>query len=221
MFKHEKCTNEKIFEGINRARVCGVIEKNFDFSHEIYDEKFFQSSVSVQRLSGVFDNLPVMVSSEIKEQYFGDNAQGKLVGLEGQIRSYNKMGKDGRRHLELVLFVKNVTVYESEEDFNLVKNTNEIYLDGFLCRNPNYRVTPFGRHITDFMLAVNRAHNKTDYLPCITWAYNAEKVAKLEVGERIKLRGRMQSRIFQKVYEDTGKTEWRTINEISVMNFIE
>lgn len=48
------------------------------------------------------------------------------------------------------------------------------------------------------LLAVNRAYGKSDYIPCICWGRNARYAGNLTVGSRIQLRGRIQSREYQK-----------------------
>ena len=101
-----------------------------------------------------------------------------------------------------------------DEDEEYTK-PNQIFLDGFICKKPVYRMTPLGREIADILLAVNRAYGKSDYIPCICWGRNARYAGSLEVGGHIQLWGRIQSRQYQKrVSEDEVVN--RVAYEISV-----
>ena len=144
--------------------------------------------------------------------------EGKKILVKGQFRSYNSYENE-RNKLILTVFAKDVIeVEENEEDSDIVKKesiTNEVVLIGFICKKPIYRQTPFGREIADILLAVNRAYNKSDYIPCIAWGRNARFCQNLEVGAQIKLVGRVQSRTYEKKHED-GTVETRVAYEVSV-----
>ena len=49
------------------------------------------------------------------------------------------------------------------------QKSNQIFLDGYVCKPPVYRKTPLGREIADILIAVNRPYGKSDYIPCIAW----------------------------------------------------
>ena len=100
---------------------------------------------------------------------------------------------------------------EIEDDIK----SNQIYLDGYICKEPIYRKTPLGREIADLLVAVNRSYGKSDYIPCICWGRNARFAGKFEVGTHIHLWGRIQSRTYQKRL-DNDVVEKRTAYEISV-----
>ena len=141
--------------------------------------------------------------------------------VKGQFRSYNSYESEKNR-LILTVFAKDVRVI-SEEEQNEEENeiarkdvvTNEVVLIGYICKKPIYRQTPFGREIADILLAVNRAYNKSDYIPCIAWGRNARFCQNLEVGSQIKLVGRVQSRTYEKKHDD-GSVETRVAYEVSV-----
>lgn len=189
----------------NYAAVVGNLESDFSYSHESYGECFYSFLVKIPRLSESADIINVTVSERIlcdEEYEIGDK-----IKITGQFRSYNNYSDVGNK-LILTLFAKTMKKAENE------KYLNEIILNGFLCKEPVYRTTPFGREITDILLAVNRTHNKSDYIPCIAWGRNAKFAERLQVGDNIVVTGRMQSREYQKKLEEEVIT--RTAYEISV-----
>lgn len=217
--QEEKQNNEKIFSEFNKAFVSGRIEAEFEYSHEVMWEKFYRTRVRVKRLSGTEDLVPIMVSDFLIEQeMMKKSLEGKWVEVAGQFRSHNKEGKDGRKHLELFLFVTAINIYENEDELEEVTNSNLIFLDGYLCKPPVLRETPLGRQITDLFIAVNRAYGKSDYIPCIAWGRVAQWVSECEVGNRVQLYGKIQSREYFKRYsKDSEAGEFKSAYEISVM----
>ena len=196
--KYELMNNNKVF-------LCGKVEEEPVFSHESFGEAFYEVVLSVPRLSTHFDLVPVTVS----EKLLGENfKKGKNVALKGQFRSYNKL-EDGKSKLVLTVFVRELIEY------NNTMNPNIIELVGYVCKTPTYRTTPFKREICDVLVAVNRSYNKSDYLPCIAWGRNARFVKDLEVGKRIAIVGRIQSREYQKKTED-GQIINKIAYEISI-----
>ena len=187
------------------------------FSHEIYGESFYVFDLSVARLSGNADIIPVTVSEIlIKDEML---KEGNNLLVKGQFRSYNSYENE-RNRLILTVFAKDVIeVEENEEEENEMAKkdmiTNEVVLVGYICKKPIYRQTPFGREISDILLAVNRAYNKSDYIPCIAWGRNARFCQDLEVGTQVKIVGRVQSRTYEKKFED-GTVEQRVAYEVSV-----
>lgn len=174
----------------NVVTVSGVVKDNPVFSHEMFGEDFYNVNLIVPRLSDVSDELPITISERLM---VGINIEkGTQLLIEGQLRSYNKF-IDGSNKLILTVFARNVSLSDEE-----LKNPNQIFLDGYICKKPIYRTTPFGREITDMLIAVNRPYNKSDYIPCIAWGRNARYSEKLQVGDRIKIWGRIQSREYQK-----------------------
>ncbi len=189
----------------NYASIVGELHSEFSYSHESYGECFYNFSVKIPRLSGSFDTIIITASERIicDEEY----SVGDKIKVVGQFRSYNNYGENGNK-LILTLFAKTI------EHDNASKFLNEVELNGFLCKEPIYRTTPFGREITDILLAVNRTHNKSDYIPCIAWGRNAKFASKLSVGDNIVVTGRMQSREYQKKIEEDVVT--KTAYEVSV-----
>lgn len=175
----------------NQAVIIGTIEDDFVFNHEIYAEKFYTCTVKIPRLSGTYDDIRVMVS----ERLIMDSSFkiGDKVEITGQFRSYNSY-ENGDNRLLLTVFAKDIVHYNEEES----KNPNSLYINGFICKTPVYRTTPFGREITDLLIAVNRSYNKSDYIPIIAWGRNARFAKNLKVGDNIKIWGRIQSRKYQK-----------------------
>ena len=202
----------------NYLTLVGKVTGEKKFSHEIYGESFYVFSLEILRLSGNSDIIPITVSERlIKEDTL---TEGKKLLVKGQFRSYNSYENEKNR-LILTVFAKDIVELEEneeEEEIEIVKKdtiTNEVVLVGFICKKPIYRQTPFGREISDLLLAVNRAYNKSDYIPCIAWGRNARFCQNLEVGAQVKIVGRVQSRTYEKKHED-GTVETRVAYEVSV-----
>lgn len=179
----------------NYARVCGIAQKP-EFDHE----SFFTVYINVGRQSGTIDHLPITISKRLLTDI---EVEGEEVLVEGEVRTYNKIGDDGRTHLHVRLFAKDIWPVK-------ITNENFVTLTGFVCKPTAFRTTPFGREICDVMLAVNRKFGKSDYIPCITWRRTARFTASLPVGTCVKIEGRLQSRN----YENT-LGERREVYEVS------
>lgn len=197
----------------NHLVLVGKIVSEKTYSHEIYGEKFYIFNLEVVRLSSTTDIIPITISERLLTDL--EIVIGKEVKVEGQFRSYNSYENE-RNRLILTVFAKEIEEVvneESEEEKNDV--TNEVTLVGYVCKKPIYRQTPFGREIADVLLAVNRAYNKSDYIPCIAWGRNARFCQNMEVGTEVKIVGRVQSRTYEKKYED-GRVETRVAYEVSI-----
>lgn len=186
---------DKIFEN-NQVTIAGKIVSDFEFSHEVYGEGFYMVDVSVNRLSNFVDYIPVMVSERLIDTT--QNYIGQYIYVTGQFRSYNRH-EEKKNRLVLSVFARELEFMEQEEED--VKS-NQIFLDGYICKEPIYRKTPLGREIADLLIAVNRSYNKSDYIPAIAWGRNARFVRNLAVGDRVALSGRIQSREYQKKQPD-------------------
>lgn len=202
----------------NYLTLVGKVTGEKKFSHEIYGERFYVFNLEIARLSGNADIIPITVSERLVTDEM--LTQGKNLLVKGQFRSYNSYDNEKNR-LILTVFAKDVVELEEtnqEEENEMTKKdmvTNEVVLIGFICKKPIYRQTPFGREIADILLAVNRAYNKSDYIPTIAWGRNARFCQNLEVGTKVKIVGRVQSRMYEKKYED-GTVENRVAYEVSI-----
>lgn len=176
----------------NHVDLIGEIQSDLVFSHEVYGEGFYTFKLLVPRLSQNEDIIPITISERLID--ISKSHIGELVEIVGQFRSYNRH-LDGKNRLILTLFARELIFIGDEE---ITKNPNYIFLDGYICKSPLYRTTPFGREITDILLAVNRPYNKSDYIPCISWGRNARFANEFKVGDRLKVWGRIQSRTYQK-----------------------
>lgn len=192
----------------NQAVVAGEVISEFTFSHEIFGEGFYTLRIRVHRLSDAVDEIPLLVSERLVD--ISKNYIGKKLEAKGQFRSYNKHEND-KNHLILSVFVRELEWIDSYEN----RKPNYIMLDGYICKEPVYRMTPLGREICDLLLAVNRAYGKSDYIPCICWGRNARFAGNLEVGSHIQIFGRIQSRRYQKKVGENQMIS-RTAYEISV-----
>lgn len=194
----------------NKLQLSGTIVTKPQFTHEVMGESFYDSVLSVPRLSGQKDDIPITVSDRLLTQY--DFCEGSNISIVGQFRSYNKLDNNKSRLL-LTAFVREILPEDQ------VENPNSIELIGYICKPPIYRTTPFKREICDVLIAVNRAYNKSDYIPCIMWGRNARYVQNLAVGEKLCISGRVQSRTYIKnISED--QSEERVAYEVSVNKVI-
>ncbi|MGN0970536.1 MAG: single-stranded DNA-binding protein [Aristaeellaceae bacterium] len=190
----------------NYLRLSGMLMDEPVYGHEVFGEKFYYATLSVPRLSGAEDLLPITLSERLMD---GDNLHiGQPLTFEGQLRSYNKV-IEGAGRLLITGFAQRILPSGGDE------NPNQVQLTGALCKLPSYRTTPFGREIADLMLAVNRAYGKSDYIPCITWGRTARFASHLKVGDRVTLLGRFQSRAYQKQLAD-GTVVGKMAYEVSV-----
>lgn len=192
----------------NEVHLAGTIFSKLTFSHEVYGERFLTFCLKVPRLSDICDYINVTVSERLIKTM--ELEEGKFVEIDGQFRSYNNYSSTGNR-LILTVFARDISILYDDN----FKNPNYIYLNGFICKPPIYRITPFGREITDILVAVNRAYNKSDYMPCIAWGRNARFSGNLMVGDNIKIWGRIQSREYQKKISEE-ETITKTAFEISI-----
>ena len=189
----------------NKVYLCGTIVSKAEFSHEVFGEGFYEFFVRVNRLSGQADTLPVTISERLMTP---EMQVGPTLCAHGQFRSYNKL-EGGRSRLMLTVFVREVLSQAPSA------NPNSVVLSGYICKPPVYRTTPFNREIADLLIAVNRSYNKSDYIPAIAWGRNARFVSKMEVGDRVVLSGRIQSREYQKKQADESFVTM-TAYEVSV-----
>ena len=199
---------DKIFEN-NQVSIVGEIVSDFRFSHEVYGEGFYMMEVSVRRLSDFVDYIPVMVSEriiDVEADYIG-----QLVYISGQFRSFNRH-EERKNRLVLSVFARELEILEPDCDEDA---GNQIFLDGYICKEAIYRKTPLGREIADLLVAVNRSYGKSDYIPCICWGRNARFAAGFEVGTHVQIWGRIQSRDYVKKLSET-QVEQRTAYEVSV-----
>ncbi|MBQ9134517.1 MAG: single-stranded DNA-binding protein [Lachnospiraceae bacterium] len=199
---------DKVIEN-NQVTIMGEIVSGFSYSHEIFGEGFYMVEVKVQRLSDSYDVIPMMVSERLID--VTADYRGYFVEVNGQFRSYNRH-EERKNRLVLSVFAREISFVEEIEES---AKTNQIYLDGYICKAPIYRKTPLGREIADLLLAVNRPYGKSDYIPCICWGRNARFASGFEVGERCSIWGRIQSREYMKKI-DEEQVEKRVAYEVSV-----
>ena len=199
---------DKVIEN-NRVTIVGEVVSEFEFSHEVYGEGFYTLNISVNRLSDSVDIIPLMISERLVD--VTEDLRGVIIEASGQFRSYNRH-EENKNRLMLSIFVRELQLYDNYEEEN---STNQIFLDGYICKPAIYRRTPLGREIADVLIAVNRPYGKSDYIPCICWGRNARYASSFEVGSHVEVYGRIQSREYvKKISED--ECERRTAYEVSV-----
>lgn len=199
---------DKIIEN-NQVSIMGKIASGFTFSHQVFGEGFYLVDILVKRLSDSEDRIPLMVSERLVD--VSQDYEGEYIMVQGQFRSYNRH-EEKKNRLVLSVFVRELSFVEEADD---TIKTNQIFLDGYICKPPVYRKTPLGREIADLLLAVNRPYGKSDYIPCICWGRNARYASAFEVGGHVLIWGRIQSREYIKKLSET-ETEKRIAYEISV-----
>ncbi len=199
---------DKIIEN-NQVSIVGEIVSDFRFSHEVYGEGFYMVDVSVSRLSNFVDYIPVMVSERLID--VTKDYEGQYVYINGQFRSFNRH-EERKNRLVLSVFAREVELMDGMTDEDAC---NQIFLDGYICKESIYRKTPLGREIADLLVAVNRSYGKSDYIPCICWGRNARFASGFVVGTHVQIWGRIQSREYVKKISET-EVEQRTAYEVSV-----
>ncbi|MGN0156883.1 MAG: single-stranded DNA-binding protein [Lachnospiraceae bacterium] len=199
---------DKVIEN-NQVVIMGTIVSDFIYSHEIFGEGFYMVDVEVARLSDSSDLIPMMVSERLMD--VSRDYKGEKIAVTGQFRSYNRH-EEKKNRLILSVFAREVEFVEEIEES---AKSNQIFLDGFICKEPIYRKTPLGREIADLLIAVNRPYGKSDYIPCICWGRNARFASSFEVGARCAIWGRIQSREYMKKISEE-EVEKRIAYEVSV-----
>ena len=199
---------DKIIEN-NQVSITGKIVTGFTFSHQAYGEGFYTMDLLVKRLSDSEDRIPVMVSERLVD--VTQDYVGQYVEIHGQFRSYNRH-EGTKNRLMLSVFVREIHFMDEFTDYT---KTNQIFLDGYICKAPIYRKTPLGREIADLLVAVNRPYGISDYIPCISWGRNARFASGFEVGTRVRIWGRVQSREYTKKITET-ECEKRIAYEVSI-----
>lgn len=191
----------------NYVELWGIAAQDCVFSHENHGQRFYKFPLRVERLSGQCD-APIIVVNELMASLI---SEGEAIRVTGQLRSFNNKSGLGSRLV--------ITVFAQTVEPGNGTPFNRILLSGVLCKQPTLRRTPLGRCICDVILAVNRHYGRADYLPCIAWGQLALQIAKMSVGERLTLEGRVQSRTYTKLLE--SGTEERTAFEVSIMQLID
>ena len=193
----------------NRVHLCGQAADVPTLSHVNHGCAFYRFTLSVLRLSGQADELPVIVPKALLDAV--PVTVGATVTVIGQLRSFNNKSGQGNR-LVITVFAQSIEPGDGSY-------FNRILLSGALCKKPVLRRTPLGRSICDVILAVNRHYGRADYLPCIAWGQTAVQIAGMDVGERLALEGRVQSRTYTKLLE--SGSEERTAFEVSIMQLLD
>ncbi len=202
---------DKVIEN-NRVSIVGEIVSEFQYSHEVFGEGFYLVNVSVNRLSDMVDIIPLMISERLVD--VNKDYRGMKIEVSGQFRSYNR--HEGMKNkLILSIFVREFEFLDDDAEIEDQAKSNQIYLDGYICKPPVYRKTPLGREIADILVAVNRPYGKSDYIPCIAWGRNARYASTIEVGGHLQIWGRVQSREYTKKINDE-EVEKRVAYEVSV-----
>lgn len=192
----------------NKVLVSGTICSEIEFCHEMFGEGFYTFTLRIRRMSGMYDEIPVIISDRLID--VTQNIYGKYIKITGQLRTYQEHYENGKGRLLVYIFAKDYELLSNES------NENVIELDGYICRQPNYRITTLSRRdITDIMIAVNRRYNRSDYIPSITWGRTAKYVSHLDIGSHLIINGRIQSRNYIKTLENGDKIQ-RTAYEVSI-----
>ena len=87
----------------NRVRLCGRAAGEPELSHINHGESFYRFPLSVERLSGQEDRLPVILPRPLLEAH--PVHTGDVLTLTGQLRSFNNRSGQGPR-LVISVFVR-------------------------------------------------------------------------------------------------------------------
>ncbi len=188
----------------NSVFLQGRVGSSVEYSHDLYGERFYEFKLNVPRLSEHLDVIPITAAENLVDSL----KEGDYISITGQFRSFNRPEGE-RSRLILSVFAREISQPQPDS------NPNTAELIGYICKPPIYRTTPFNREICDVLLAVNRAYAKSDYIPCIAWGKNARLIKNAQVGQKLDVTGRIQSRQYTKRLDD-GNTELRTAYEFSI-----
>lgn len=188
----------------NRAELCGTVAEAPVFSHESRGIRFYSFPFTACRLSGAADTVNILVRESLLLSVAPQ--AGDRLRIAGQLRSFNNKSGVGAR-LVITIYAQELYPAACEEDENLVE------LIGTICKPPILRRTPLGREICDIILAVPRRYSRSDYIPVITWGNQAHDAALCPVGQRMAVKGRIQSRSYTKLID--GIPMERTAFELS------
>lgn len=213
----------KIFGENNKVKISGTIIEELEYSHNVLSERFYKTKIRVRKRKKSSDIIPVIVPGKLKANIVEESLIGKYVEISGEYHSYNSKDNNGDSHLDLFVFAKKFEIDSEKVDCKNIKNLNYIYLDGYVCKNTVFRLTPLCKKITDVFVAVNRRKGgmKSDYIPCIAWKDYAKYADKLKMGDRILLIGRINSRVYLKrKYPETMICEYREAYEVSITKIV-
>ncbi len=211
--RSESSTNKRIFGEFNKIFIRGIIESEFEYSHEVYSQKFYKTRVIVRRTSGTEDFIPIVISENLLNSKMSNKPfANKWVEIAGEFRSHNITDQNDCRHLNMFLFVKEFNVYNDEKQYS-----NLVYLDGFICQPPVVGETLLGIKVTNLCIAVNRNFRKSDYIQCITWDDLAKYSSCFEVGDHVRIYGKVRSRKYFKKYSiESDEGEYKIAYEVSI-----
>lgn len=190
------------------VRLCGELAGKPEWSHAGKDGAYYKFPLAVSRLSGAVDTLNIIISEDMLKSIEPESSE--RIRVVGEIRSFNNRSGVGPK---LVLTILARSIEFTDDDFE-----NQVYISGTICKEPTFRKTPMGREICDLMLAVNRRYGRSDYLPCIVWGSQAEQASSWDIGDKVDLWGRMQSRIYIK--NEEGIAIEKTAFEISASEIV-
>lgn len=200
---------ENIFEPDNHVIISGKLGE-INFSHVVKRKKYYSSVLQIPRLSGVVDEVPIIMG--VRRLNTAAGLVGKNVKVMGVIRSRNNYGKDLKKHLHIYVYANEIV--ETEE----LQNDNILLINGYVCKPIVLRTTPLGKEIADLHLAINRENGESDYIPCIVWHEKAKAISQIQVGRKVKILGRLQSREYNKML-DNGEVVIKVAHEVSVFGY--
>lgn len=201
---------------MNKCIIIGKIEKAFQLfkdegtqEHLMYNgSRLYATTIDVTRVSGIVDKITVA----IPEKLYTETISERII-VRGSLRTFNDS-----RH-KLILYV----LAESISPANDVHDTNLLTLSGNLCKKTVFRKTPLGREITELLIANNQydndGHSIPSYIPSICWNANARAAEEYSVGDWLLVKGRIQSRVYEKT-NDSGESTEYTVNELSIGRII-
>lgn len=215
----EPYNERQIFTKWNKVSLVGRITEDFVFDHKSFKICFYKARMAIKRKSGVEDYVYIMVPEYLLLDDLKKNAKGKYIELAGQFRTYRDLRTGDKPKFYYFVLVMAMNIIDTD-DVGEDGYTNVVYLRGEISKDTVFRITPFGREVTEMILKVNRRGNFIEVVPCIAWGRKAVEASKLKVGDKIELEGRIQSRKYFKRYSpDSDEGEYKEVYEISIWRF--
>lgn len=174
-------------------------------------ENLYRFICSVERQSGVSDNVIIIVSEAVIDtEEKGKAIEALKVGTDiiytGKPQTMRNTETDQIDVFVLADYVR--TGYAApQNDIRIISGT--------VARPVKHRLTPKGKPITDIMVKIPSvfAENFMCNIPVVAWYKEATAAAELKEGDIIRIEGRLQSRQYVKNFD--GFEEWKETTEIS------
>ena len=146
------------------------------------------------------DIIPVMVPVNDRNRSLQFVGEGTLLTMIGTFRSYDWNDEASKHHLEVFFEAQHFEF--SDEMVNEKYDHNIVILSGYICKEPEIKVSKKGITITEYRISVLNAEGKAEVFPIIAWGSKAVEIARNnKCGDNVRVLGRLQSRPYHKKTE--------------------